>query len=211
MSFDWTIKVTDIVMIGAIVVGPIIAVQLTEWIRRQQNLRDRKEWAFRALMATRNATLAPAHVEALNLVDVLFHSQKPQERKVVDAWKLYLSHLQDRGYPKESWGVRKNELLHELLYEMGMALGYSFDRSHIKSGTYYPEGYSDAEVDQIETRKLWLEILRNERPIKMATSIIPPPGEDGARGFMEMQKLWHSFLSGETSIPVEVKKNKENG
>ena len=171
MQFDTTIRITDIVMIVAVLSGPIVAVQLTEWLRRRRELRDRRDWMFRTLMATRNATLAPAHVEALNLVDVLFHGSTAQERRVVDAWRLYLSHLNDHQYPRESWGVRRAELLVELLFEMGVAIGYSFDRSHIKAGTYYPGGYSDAEIDHLETRKLWLEVLRGNRELPMRATV----------------------------------------
>jgi hypothetical protein len=154
MKLDYILRVTDIVMIVAIFAGPIFAVYTTELLRRRKELRDRKEAAFRTLMATRNATLAPAHVEALNLIDVLFHGSDAQNRKVIDAWRMYLSHLNDHLYPKETWAARRAELLVEFLYEMGVALGYSFDKSHIKSATYYPGGYSDAEIDNLEARKL---------------------------------------------------------
>lgn len=78
-------------------------------------------------------------------------------------------------YPKETWAARKAELLVELLFEMGVALGYSFDKSHIKSGTYYPGGYSDAEIDNLEARKLWLEVLRGTRPLPMRAEVYAPP------------------------------------
>ena len=165
MTLDWTVRVSDIVMILAVFVGPIVAVQLTEWLRTSKELRERRDSIFRTLMSTRSATLAPAHIEALNLVDVLFHSKKPQDRKVVDSWKLYLAHMNDHSYPRESWGARKADLLHDLLYDMGSSLGYSFDRSHIKAGTYYPHGYEDAERDQYESRKLWLEVARGARTV----------------------------------------------
>ena len=165
MQFDTTIRVIDLVMIFAVVSGPVVAVQLTEWLRQSKEKRERKDGIFRTLMATRNANLAPNHVEALNLVDVLFHGPSPQEKRVVEAWRLYLSHLNDSSYPREAWGTRRSELLVELLFEMGTALGYTFERSHIKSGTYYPGGYSDAEIDQQETRKLWLEVLKGSRGV----------------------------------------------
>jgi len=174
MQFDWTVRVTDLVMIAAVFLGPIVAVRLTEWLRHQKEFGQRRDGIFRTLMATRNATLAPVHVEALNLVDVLFHKGTPQDRKVVDAWRLYLSHLNDHNYPKDSWAARRAELLVELLFEMGVALGYSFDKSQIKSGAYYPGGYSDAELDQLEARKLWLEVLRGRRQLPMRAEVYGP-------------------------------------
>ena len=76
--------------------------------------------------------------------------------------------MNDHAYPRESWGARKTDLLHELLFDMGSSLGYSFDRSHIKAGTYYPNGYEDADRDQFESRKLWLEVARGKRPVRIA-------------------------------------------
>lgn len=177
MTWDSTIKVTDIVMIFAIIVGPLIAVQITEYLRNLKDVRDRKVHIFRTLMSTRSAPLLGVHIEALNLVELEFHSSKQQERRVVDAWRLYLTHLADRRYPKETWGSRKDELLIELLYEMSLALGYSYDKSQIKSGAYYPSGYEDADSDHYETRKLWLEVLKGKRPLSMITQIIDP-GKD---------------------------------
>lgn len=162
-QIDWS----AISIVFATLVGPILAVWASEWRQNRRSSLDRKEWVFRTLMATRSATLAPVHIEALNLVDVLFHNGTPQDRRVVDHWKMYLAHLQDRNYPQETWGARKSDLLLELLYEMGMALGYSFDRSHIKNGTYYPEGYANNEQDHIQTRKLWLAILKNEKSLNI--------------------------------------------
>ncbi len=166
----------ELVTVVALFAGPIVAIQLTEWMRRRKELKDRREQVFQTLMSTRSATLASSHIEALNLVDVLFHGQKPRERRVVDSWRLYLSHLNDTKYPRETWHVKANELLHDLLFEMGMLLGYSFERSQIKAGTYYPHGYEDADRDHWQARKLWLEVLRGERALAVAMySGVPSP------------------------------------
>lgn len=174
MTWDFTIKITDIIMISAIIIGPLVAVQITEYLRKLKDVRDRKIHIFRSLMTTRSVPLAGVHIEALNLVELEFHSDKKQERRVVDAWRLYLTHLADRKYPKETWNTRKDELLIELLYEMSLALGYSYDKSQIKSGTYYPAGYEDADFDHYETRKLWLEVLKGKRPLPMLARIVVP-------------------------------------
>jgi len=39
-------------LIGA-VVGPIAAIQVQKWLERRQRNRDRREWVFHTLMATR--------------------------------------------------------------------------------------------------------------------------------------------------------------
>lgn len=172
MTWDFTIKITDIIMIGAIVIGPILAVQITEYLRNLKDIRDRKVYIFRTLMATRSAPLLGVHIEALNLVELEFHSNKAQDRRVVDTWRLYLTHLSDQRYPKETWSTRKDELLIDFLHEMSLALGYSYDKSQIKSGAYYPSGYQESDFDHYETRKLWLEVLKGKRPLPMLARIV---------------------------------------
>ena len=172
-----------VVTILALFFGPVVAVSLTELLRERKQIGERRNSVFRTLMATRNATLAPEHVKALNVVEVLFHTENKQDKKVLDAWRLYLAHLNDHQYPAESWPVRRAELLIDLLYEMGLALGYSFDKSHIKSGAYYPGGYFEAETEHTEARKLWLEVLRGQRQLPMraevfATQAPPAPSQN---------------------------------
>jgi len=173
MAWDFTIRITDIIMIVAISTGPIIAVQIAEYLRNQKDSRDRKVHIFRTLMATRSATLAPMHIEALNLVDLEFHSKKHQERRVLDAGRLYIDHLRDHLYPKEAWPARKAELLVDLLYEMSVVLGYNFDKVQIKAGSYYPSGYEETENDNLQIRKLWLEILKGNKKLPMIAEVYP--------------------------------------
>ena len=166
---DWSIKITVIIMIIAIFIGPIVAVQITEYLRNRKDARDRKVYIFRTLMATRSARLAPSHIEALNLVELEFPTSPRSARRVVDATRLYVAHLGDHQYPKEAWGTRKDELLVDLLYEMSTALGYNFDKVQIKAGSYYPSGYQETEMDNLQIRKLWLEILKGNKQLSIKT------------------------------------------
>ncbi len=176
MEWEWKIRITDIIMMIAIVIGPIIAVQITEYLRHKKDSRDRKVHIFRTLMATRSATLAPEHIQALNLVDLEFHSSDTQDKRVLDAGRLYMDHLNDHAYPKETWQTRRVELLVELLYEMSTTLGYHFDKVQIKAGSYYPSGYSDIENEQQQIRKLLLDILKGDKKLPMIAEVYPSPG-----------------------------------
>ena len=180
MELEWKIRITDIIIIIAIIAGPILAVQVTEKLRKLKDIRVRKIHIFRSLMSTRSATLAALHIEALNLVELEFQSNKAQDKKVIGAWRLYVDHLSDRDYPKESWPTRKAELLVDMLYEMSKSLGYDFDKAQIKSGSYYPAGYGDSEAENTETRKLWLEILRGQRKMPMIAGIYNLPEPNAA-------------------------------
>jgi len=177
MQYDFTLKITDVIMIAALFFGPIVAVQLTEFLRRRQDRQTRRVHIFRTLMATRLSNLATQHVESLNLVELEFRTSSSQDKKVVDCWKMYLSHLNNaQNYlPREGWEQRRGELLVDLLYEMGLAIGYSFEKSSIKTGAYSPQGYLNVSMETAESRKLWLEILRGNRGLPMTPFQPPPP------------------------------------
>ena len=183
MTFDFTVKISDIVMILALLLGPIIAVQITEHLRKAEDARKRKIHIFRTLMATRSSNLNYSHIEALNLVEIEFNSSKREEKKIVDCWRLYIAHLNAKDYPPPNWENRRKELLIDLLYEISNLLGYAHDKSQIQSGAYYPQGYVNVENENTETRQLWLDVLRGNRKIPMkaevytASSTVPPPSQ----------------------------------
>lgn len=164
---------SDWITIVAIFAGPFFAVLATEWIRRSHESRQRKIRVFRTLMSTRASRLSPTHVEALNLIDIEFDSKNPRERHVIEAWKLYHSHLGDVGYPKETWAARCAELLVDLLHAMSQCLNYPFDKSHIKNSSYYPDGYGELEEDQHAARKALVEVLEGRKPLSVISWMAP--------------------------------------
>ena len=173
MSWDWTIKITDVIMIGAIVIGPIVAVRITENLRHRKDSRERKVHIFRTLMSTRSASLAAMHVEALNLVELEFQVPPDASTAVVSAGRLYMNHLNDRQYPSNMWEARRAELLVDLLFEMSKTLGYNFDKVQIKAGSYYPSAYGETETDNYQARKLLLEILQSKRAFPVTNIELP--------------------------------------
>jgi hypothetical protein len=170
MAIDYTIKVTDIIMIIALILGPIAAVQIAECLRKRQETRERRVRIFKTLMATRTTNLYANHIEALNLVEVEFFN----DRQVMDRWRLYRNHLDDAEFSTRDYAgwntVRKNKI-NDMLYEMSVALGYKYDKSHIEKGVYYPAGYGEIENQQTEIRTLLLKILRGERQFPMKAEV----------------------------------------
>ena len=180
------IETRDVAIVLATLIGPFLAVLVAEERRRWIDSRTRKVHIFRTLMATRSATLAANHIEALNLVEVEFHSSRSREREVVEAWRLYRAHLYDHAYPRETWESRRADLMVDFLHSMAVALGYSYDKATIKQGAYYPVGYGDAEKDNLDIRKMWLQVLRGERQLPMKAEVYTnqppqpvPPKEKG--------------------------------
>lgn len=70
------VTLTDLVMIVAVVVAPIFAVQVQKWLEIFREQRGRKLWVFKTLMATRAENLSSEHVKALNMIDLEFRGKK---------------------------------------------------------------------------------------------------------------------------------------
>jgi len=95
------------------------------------------------------------------MIDVEFLPKTSLEQDVLSAWKLYHAHLQDKNYPLESWAPRKADLLIDLLHVMGKALGYPFDKAHIKNSSYYPLGYGETVILAIPLALMILPLLQD--------------------------------------------------
>ena len=150
------------IMIIAVLLAPVIAVQVSQFLERHRNKKEGKLRVFKTLMATRASTLAPAHVEALNMIDMEFYGDNKKDKAVVIAWKAYLDHLAAQNYPEESWGLKRVDLLVGLLYAMADCLGYDFDKTHIKNSAYIPKGYGELEDDQFILRKGLVGLLKGK-------------------------------------------------
>jgi NhaP-type Na+/H+ or K+/H+ antiporter len=77
MVFDWTIKVTDIVMIVAVLIGPISAVLITLWAQKRNDKRSAKRQLFLAFIGERKSlVISNATANALNSIDVVFSNNQ---------------------------------------------------------------------------------------------------------------------------------------
>ena len=83
----------SILTIVAILVAPFLAVQASEKLSENKEIKKRKLDIFRDLMATRATGLSPKHVEALNKIDVEFYGKDKKSKDVIVAWKEYHDHL----------------------------------------------------------------------------------------------------------------------
>lgn len=173
MSWINSIDTRDWLVVVVTLLSPLIAVQVTKLIERGRQTRDEQVRIFKTLMATRAANLDRRHVESLNVIDVVFHSASKKETEIRRLWKQYLDHLNDRSYPRDSWGARRVELLVELLHAMATFLDFDFDKTHIKNQAYYPEGYGDMEDDHAANRKALREVLTGQRSMPIWVANLP--------------------------------------
>ena len=164
---------TDILMVLAIAISPLIAVQVTRYLDDRNEERGRKLQVFKTLMATRAYTLSTAHVEALNRIDLEFSSKRPLEKAVLDQWLQYLAHLGNQALTGQAWADKRVDLLVDLLFAMAKALGYEFNKTQIKNGTYSPTAHGRVESEQENLRRLTLELLESKRSIPIYVTNVP--------------------------------------
>jgi len=200
----------------AIILGPIIAIQVQKIIERLTKKRDEKRRLFMTLLATRARQLSPEHVQALNMIHVVFSSKKQKDQAVVEAWDLYRDHLSDRTEPPKpqadgtvseadkmkfdnllrEWGEKSDELLCSMLRKMANSLGYHFPELLIKKGAYTPQWHGDLEQHQMTILRGLAEVMLGLRSLPMKISEFPV-NEEANKAMMQ-------FLQGKQPLPVRM-------
>jgi hypothetical protein len=194
-----------IATIAAIILGPIISLQLQTLLDKRRAAKTRKLAVFKTLMTYRATALSSQFVQALNLIDVEFTANS--EKPVRNAWKLLLDHFYDLGQltisgatiPQSSLD-KSATLTASLLLAMGKSLGYGdFDEVQIKKGAYYPMGLGNVEQEQHVLRRLLLEVLAGKRriPVGVFEDKFPPITVSPN---IEAEKLFEKLLEEPTPV-----------
>lgn len=160
----------------AVLLSPLIAVQLTLWLQRRRETQERKLAIFKTLMRTRASGLAPEHVQALNLLNIEFYGKDKASKEVLAAWQAYLDQLNTP--PNESapanWVSRREELFIELLYTMAKYLGYKLDRTEIRRTAYLPVGYGNVEDELKRIRTGLADMVEGKKALPIWVISVPP-------------------------------------
>ena len=159
--------ISDWIMILAVFLGPITAVQLTRFLDSRTAAKQRKLDIFKILMSTRQYTTNWDHVMTLNRIDLEFSSKNSKEKSVVEAWKAYLDLLRDKSMTPEQWGTKRLDLLVDLLHKMSIVLDYDFDKTHIKNSSYSPMAHGNIDTQQNAIRQGLLEVLEGKKTVQM--------------------------------------------
>jgi hypothetical protein len=205
----------DWIMTIAVLLAPLAALQVQKMIEAWKEVRQKKRWIYVTLMTTRHAQLSFDHVRALNMIDLEFTGSSNKDDQVRVAWKAYLDQL--GALPKEDdqpamavWDQQKTELFAKLLEVMGYSVGYKFDLVHIKRGIYAPRGHFNDELEQRATRRMLLEMLSGDRPLKIHTVLVPlneAAGEEGKKFIHAIQEV----CEGKRSLNVTIAKSENDG
>jgi len=210
-------RLTDAVMILAVVAAPWIAVHVQRRLDAAVERRSRRNFIFRTLMATRAARVTADHVAALNMIDLEFYGdlrsgrrvQTLADRAVTDAWHIYLDSL-DFGSGDEAGLAARSEKAEDkfvdLLFAMSRALGYDFDRVLLHKGVYSPKAHGVAWQQDTEIRAGLARLLSGEGALGV-TAILP---DDVLKEQQRIQKLLAECLSGKRSLSVVVADSSKN-
>lgn len=190
---DWTIKVTDIAIVFATLLGPVLAVQAQKWLERQRAVNDRREQIFRALMATRATRLAPAHVEALNAIPVEFFGKSKPLKDIVESWRVYADHLDRKDMDQTLWFARSDDLFYDVVYKISLFLNYKFEKLQIQKEVYRPSGHVNIERDQDLIRRGMARLLAGELHLPMDVKSFPVD-EDFRKEEVETRQLLRAWL-----------------
>ncbi len=194
---------SDWMVILAVLLAPIIAIQVSTYIEKRRERRLRRFSVFRTLMTTRATKLSPTFVEALNMIDVEYYGNDKKSKAVREAWKALLDHLYDKSLSEEAWAIKKEDLTSELLHKMALSLGYHFDRVHIKRATYFPSDHGEIEEDHQLIRKGLRTLFSGERSLPMEVTSFPTSG-DVVKKLDEIHELLKDLSSEEKSLKVTI-------
>jgi hypothetical protein len=92
-------KLSEVAIVFATILGPVLAVQTQKFIERATERRRMRAWIFYTLMTTRATRLTPEHVQALNAIELQFGQSRrwfgvaKRDQAVVDAYRQYFDKL----------------------------------------------------------------------------------------------------------------------
>lgn len=158
-------EIQDLIMMGAILIGPLLAVQVTRYFDERKEIKDRKLKIFRTLMATRGYKFSHLHIEALNIIDIDFSKDKG----VINTWKTYHSKLHKPitgDAMSDALTLREIEpSFNKLLHEISKAVGYDFSETEIEASSYAPILHEHIESQQNKVLGYVVDILEGKKSL----------------------------------------------
>jgi hypothetical protein len=173
MQWDHTMRVTDVAIVAATLLGPVFAVQAQMFLERRRARSSRREQIFHTLMRTRATTLSPEHVQALNAIPLEFRGVEG----ITDAYKAFLDHVYTPqpvppADPKP-WDERRVDLLIDILFKIGGELGYSYSAAALKRDFYSPLWHSTIENENNLIRQGLAKALSGQSGIPVDVKAFP--------------------------------------
>jgi hypothetical protein len=203
MALEWWV-------VGATILGPVIAVQTQKFIERATENRKRQMMIFTALMANRATRLNDDYVRALNLIDIEFlpgRWRPENNRKVIEAWRALFGELHnppaDDPVANAAWNQRCDDRLVELLSAMSRALGHRYTNEELRRGIYYPRGKFEIEQAQVGVLHGARAVLEGRTALQMRITEFPVNPEAAAAQVALLGKLTTAYTEdGELRVRI---------
>ncbi len=145
--------VKDYLNLAAIIIIPIVAVIIGQWLQNRSEKRKDKMQVFKVLMTSRIYGWTPESVNALNIIDIVFSD----DEKVRAAWK----DLNDKYHvsnPDHHHLKKIEQAQYKLLEAIANSLGY---KGTITWETIQKPYMPDGMVKQIEDQKYNQQVYFN--------------------------------------------------
>ncbi len=152
---------TNILMIMAVLLGPVLAIQVTQFLDDRKEKRTRKLTLFKVLMSTRSYRTNWEHVQALNSINLEFNKDDKEEKEVVSAWEAYIDSLGNKVISLE----KQYEFFLTLLSKMAVILKYDFNETQIKNSSYAPVAHSNIDSENQLIRSGLIDVLNRQKPL----------------------------------------------
>ena len=145
----------DWIEIAALIIIPIAAVLIGQWLQNRAEIRKDKMQIFKVLMTARVYAWTVESVNALNVLEVVF----AKDRKVIAAWRDLSDKLNTNDDSEPHLNKIKNAR-YKLLEEMANALGYKgFISWETIQNPYIPKGLINDMQDQANGKQLYQTAL----------------------------------------------------
>ena len=145
--------INDYLTLAALIIIPIVAVVIAQWLQNRSEKRKDKMQIFKTLMTSRIYGWTPDSVNALNIIDIVFSD----DEKVRAAWK----DLNDKyrvTNPDQQHLKKIENAQYKLLEAMANSLGYKEKITwETIQNPYMPVGMKQ----QIETQKIMQQAYFN--------------------------------------------------
>lgn len=146
-------KIFTIINTIAIIVIPIVAVIIGQWLQKREKQRDDKMNIFKTLMKDRFLGWTNESVCALNVLDIVFSKDK----KVIDQWRIYKDRLTIEN-PTETDMKKIDIEKYKLLEVMAKSLNYDISWETIQN-PYLPQGMVNNLLQQQNYQNMQTEVM----------------------------------------------------
>ena len=109
----------DVLNLLAIIVMPIVAVLIGQWLQNRSEKRKDKMYIFKTLMTSRIYLWTEESIHALNLIDVIYS----KDETVRSAWAKLLE-AYSSAEQSDLMAKKRQDLMYKLLEKMAKTLGY---------------------------------------------------------------------------------------